>query len=85
MALAADPDRSNLFGTTDTGFDVFAIMVHGTRTALLVGFVSMGIAGFIGIILGSLAGYFRGPVDSVISRIDRSRPVHSHARVDSGA
>ena len=63
------PSRLNLFGTTGTGYDVFAIMVHGTRTALLVGFVSMGIAGFIGIVLGSLAGYFRGPVDSVISRL----------------
>jgi peptide/nickel transport system permease protein len=63
------PSLLNLFGTTDTGFDVFAIMVHGTRTALLVGFVSMGIAGFIGIVLGSLAGYFRGPVDSIISRL----------------
>jgi peptide/nickel transport system permease protein len=63
------PDRQNLFGTTDTGFDVFAIMVHATRTALLVGFVSMGIAGFIGIVLGSLAGYFRGPADTAISRI----------------
>jgi peptide/nickel transport system permease protein len=63
------PSRLNLFGTTATGFDVFAIMVHGTRTALLVGFVSMGIAGLIGIILGALAGYFRGPVDMVISRL----------------
>jgi peptide/nickel transport system permease protein len=63
------PDRQNFFGTTDSGFDVFAIMVHATRTAMLVGFVSMGIAGFIGIVLGSLAGYFRGPIDSVISRI----------------
>jgi peptide/nickel transport system permease protein len=62
------PSRVNLFGTTASGYDVFAIMVHGTRTALLVGFVSMGIAGFIGIILGALAGYFRGPVDTAISR-----------------
>jgi peptide/nickel transport system permease protein len=63
------PSRINLFGTTRTGFDVFAIMVHGTQTALLVGFVSMGIAGAIGIVLGALAGFFRGPVDAVISRI----------------
>jgi peptide/nickel transport system permease protein len=66
---AGSPSRANLFGTTATGYDVFAIMVHGTRTALLVGFVSMGIAGFIGIILGALSGYFRGPIDSAISRL----------------
>jgi peptide/nickel transport system permease protein len=66
---AGKPSSINLFGTTSTGYDVFAIMVHGTRTALLVGFVSMGIAGFIGIIVGSLAGYFRGPVDVALSRV----------------
>lgn len=63
------PNPINLFGTTYEGSDVFAIMVHGTRTALLVGFVSMGIAGTIGIVLGSLAGFFRGPVDAIISRL----------------
>jgi len=63
------PSSINLLGTTATGYDVFAIMVHSTRTALFVGFVSMGIAGTIGIILGALAGYFRGPVDVAISRL----------------
>ncbi|HTQ38373.1 MAG TPA: ABC transporter permease [Pirellulales bacterium] len=67
--IGGSPSSLNLFGTTDTGYDVFAVMVHGTRTALLVGFVSMGIAGSIGIVLGSLAGYFRGPIDSAISRL----------------
>lgn len=65
----AAPSHLNLFGTTSPkGIDVFAIMVHGTRTALLVGFVSMGIAGLIGITVGALAGYFRGGVDVIISR-----------------
>jgi peptide/nickel transport system permease protein len=65
-----EPSAINLFGTTSaTGVDVFAIMVHGTRTALLVGFVSMSIAAFIGIVVGSLAGYFRGPVDIALSRV----------------
>ena len=38
------PSGKNWFGTYKTGFDVFASMVHGTRIALLVGFVSTGIA-----------------------------------------
>ena len=63
------PNRYNLFGTTRRGQDVFARMVHGTRTALLVGFVSMGIAGLIGITLGALAGYLGGAVDIVLSRL----------------
>lgn len=63
------PSRNNLFGTTPEGVDVFATMVHGTRIALLVGFVSMGIASAIGVVLGALAGYFRGWVDVLLSRV----------------
>jgi peptide/nickel transport system permease protein len=63
------PSRFNWFGTNRAGVDVFAQMVHGTRTALLVGFVSMGIAGAIGIVVGALAGYLGGWVDMLLSRV----------------
>jgi peptide/nickel transport system permease protein len=63
------PTWQNWFGTDSRGMDVFAQMVHGARTALLVGFVSMGIASAIGITFGALAGYFGGWVDVVLSRI----------------
>jgi peptide/nickel transport system permease protein len=63
------PNKYNLFGTDQAGIDVFAQMVHGTRTALMVGFVSMGIAGTIGIIVGALAGYFGGWIDILLSRL----------------
>ena len=63
------PSRYNIFGTTQSGIDVFAQMVHGTTIALLVGFVSMGIASAIGITVGAMAGFFRGRVDIVLSRI----------------
>lgn len=46
------------FGTDVLGRDVAAGMIHGTRTAMLVGIVSMSIATLIGILLGALAGYF---------------------------
>jgi peptide/nickel transport system permease protein len=65
----APPNRHNLFGTTHPGVDVFAQMVHGTRVALLVGFVATGIAALIGITVGALAGYFGGMVDIVLSRV----------------
>ena len=45
-------------GTDRLGRDVSAGMVAGTRVALLVGIISMGIATAIGLLLGSLAGYF---------------------------
>jgi peptide/nickel transport system permease protein len=65
---ASPPNQYNLFGTNQEGIDVFAQMVHGTTVALLVGFVSTGIAAMIGIPLGALAGYAGGWVDLVISR-----------------
>ncbi len=63
------PSRLNWLGTDQQGVDVFAQMVHGSRIALLVGFVSMGIASAIGIVVGALAGYFGGWVDTFLSRI----------------
>ena len=67
--IEGSPNRYNWFGTTQSGFDVFAQMVHGTTIALSVGFVSMGIAGTIGIVFGALAGYLRGWFDMVLSRL----------------
>ena len=63
------PTAVNLFGTDQYGVDVFAKMVHGTTIALLVGFVSMGLAGSIGIIVGAVGGYFGGWVDMLTSRL----------------
>lgn len=62
------PSRLNWLGTTPTGVDVFAQLVHGARVALLVGFVSTGIAAVIGITLGALAGYVGGWLDVLLSR-----------------
>jgi peptide/nickel transport system permease protein len=63
------PSSRHPFGTDEQGRDVFARVLYGTRIALLVGFVSMGIAGAIGIVLGALAGYFGGWIDIGISRV----------------
>ncbi|GJM32319.1 MAG: peptide ABC transporter permease [Saprospiraceae bacterium] len=45
-------------GTDQLGRDIAAGMISGLRTALIIGVLAMSIAGFIGIILGSLAGYY---------------------------
>ncbi len=63
------PSGLNFFGTDQVGFDVFAQLVHGTQIALSVGFISMSIAGVIGITIGALAGYLGGWVDVVLSRV----------------
>ena len=63
------PNHFNMLGTSKDGFDVFAQIVHGSRRALLVGFVSMGIAALIGIVIGGVSGYFGGWVDMLLSRL----------------
>jgi peptide/nickel transport system permease protein len=63
------PSRLNWLGTDQQGIDVLAQLVHGTRIALLVGFVSMGIAATVGIVVGALSGYFGGWIDMAFSRL----------------
>lgn len=48
----------HFMGTDQLGRDVLSGMIHGTRTALLVGVVSMSLALIIGIIIGVFAGYY---------------------------
>ena len=55
-------------GTDLIGADLFSGLIHGTRIALKVGLISMGIASFIGIILGAFAGFF-GDRDLKMRRI----------------
>ena len=69
IGSAGMPNYRNLFGTNDLGEDVFAKMVHGTRIALLIGFVSTGLAAVIGIVVGATAGFFGGKIDWALSRV----------------
>lgn len=55
-------------GTDDLGRDVLTRILYGARISLLVGFVAVGIATAIGIVLGALAGYYGRWVDSLIMR-----------------
>ena len=64
----AAPSSQHLFGTDDLGRDVFSRMIYGSRISLAVGFISVFIILFIGTLLGIVAGYFGGKIDSVIMR-----------------
>ncbi len=63
------PSAGHWFGTDFMGRDLLSRMIWGSRISLSIGFVSTAIALTIGIVLGALAGYFRGWVDMVIQRV----------------
>jgi peptide/nickel transport system permease protein len=61
--------QTHWLGTDDTGRDVVARMIYGTRISMTVGFVAVSLYVTIGVILGAIAGYFGGAIDILISRI----------------
>jgi peptide/nickel transport system permease protein len=62
------PSLEHPCGTDPLGRDVFSRMIYGARISLKVGFVAVGIATAIGIVMGALAGFYGGWIDSVIMR-----------------
>ncbi|MBI5179388.1 MAG: ABC transporter permease [Nitrospinae bacterium] len=62
------PSAHHWLGTDELGRDVLSRMVYGARISLMVGFVSIGIATLIGVIVGALSGYYGGWVDELMMR-----------------
>lgn len=62
-------DMGNLLGTDIVGRDLLTMIIHGARTSLAAGAISVGCAIFIGVVLGSIAGYYGGKIDSILMRI----------------
>lgn len=67
--MSKGPSLQYLFGTDEVGRDYFIRVLHGGRISLLVGFLSMLTATTIGLIVGSVAGYFGGWIDTVLMRL----------------
>ncbi len=65
----AESEFLHVMGTEENGADVMSRMIHASRVALLIGFIATGIALIIGVILGSLMGYFSGIVDMLGMRL----------------
>ena len=57
-----------LLGTTNIGRDIYSQLIHGSRSALLVGFSAAAAVAVIGTVVGLLAGYYGGWVDTILMR-----------------
>jgi ABC-type dipeptide/oligopeptide/nickel transport system permease subunit len=64
----SQPSKKYLLGTDIQGRDTLSRLIYGTRTALMVGFFTVGTAAIAGIMLGLAAGYFGGIANLVIMR-----------------
>lgn len=65
----ASPSAQHLLGTDELGRDVFTRMLYGARISLLVGIVPTMLSMAVGAVLGILAGYLGGRIDTVIMRL----------------
>jgi peptide/nickel transport system permease protein len=63
------PSAEHWLGTDQEGRDVFARMLYGTRISLSIGVVAVALYVLIGVVVGALAGYFGGWVDTLLSRL----------------
>ncbi len=66
--LLMPPSSAHPFGTDQLGRDLLTRIIYGARISLSIGFIAMGIAVAVGILLGSLAGFYGRLVDTLIMR-----------------
>ncbi len=68
-AQLSGPSAAHPLGTDQLGRDLLSRVLVGSRGALLVGFVAVGIALTLGCVVGAVAGFVGGPLDDVLMRL----------------
>ncbi len=63
------PNKAFWFGADNASRDLFVRVLYGARTSLLIAVFATGIEMFLGVVLGIMAGFYRGKIDTVISRV----------------
>jgi peptide/nickel transport system permease protein len=69
QAVLMPPSSQHLLGTDPLGRDVLSRIIYGSQVSLKVGFVAVGLATLIGLLVGALAGYYGGWVDQLLMRL----------------
>lgn len=67
-ATFQSPSWEHWFGTDNYGRDILSRIIYGTRVSLQIGFISLLGGAFVGCVLGAIAGYFGGWIDTIIMR-----------------
>jgi peptide/nickel transport system permease protein len=68
-ALLASPSREHLLGTDDLGRDTLSRIIWGARASIQAGFLATVLAMAVAVPIGLIGGYYRGWLDTVISRV----------------
>jgi peptide/nickel transport system permease protein len=68
FGLPKGPSSEHLFGVDPIGRDVFSRVLYGARVSLKVAFIGTGLSVLLGVFFGTIAGFFRGVTDTLISR-----------------
>jgi len=63
------PSHTAWLGTDNVGHDVFSNLVYGTRTSLIVGLFAGAAATFVGVVIGTAAGYFGGVLEDALMAV----------------
>lgn len=64
----APPSAKHIFGTDELGRDLFARIIHGARISLSIGFIAELVTLALGMLFGSISGYYGGRIDNLIMR-----------------
>lgn len=74
-APLAPASRAHPLGTDDAGRDLFAILVHGARTAIALGVAATALSTVLGAAIGALAGSLGGAWDALVGRVSEAGAV----------
>lgn len=62
------PSAEHLFGTDEYGRDIFARVIYGCRTSMVIGLATVAISCIVGVVIGAVAGFYSGVTDNLLMR-----------------